>query len=96
MPRFSLRSKLLLAFLIVLLPMLALIVYDYNVEYWQRSEEVIDDQMRTGQAIAALVDASIDDAFAIAWSFSKDPILQHGLSPDRPPPAKPRALLAAV
>lgn len=76
MPRFSLRSKLLVGVLIVLLPMLALIVYDYNVEYSQRSEEVIDDQMRTGQAIAALVDVSIDDAFAIAWSFSKDPILR--------------------
>ena len=62
MPRFSLRTKLLIGFLFVLLPILALIIYDYRAGYDQLSEGILDDQMRTSQAIAALVDASIDDA----------------------------------
>lgn len=76
MPRFCLRNKLIIAFLIVLLPMLALIIYDYTLDNNQWSEQVVDDQMRTGQAIAALADASIDDAFSVAWSYSHDPVLR--------------------
>ncbi|TAK36976.1 MAG: HAMP domain-containing protein [Chloroflexota bacterium] len=76
MPRLSLRTKLLIAFLVVLLPLLALIVYGYTVSYKQRSEDIMDEQVRTSQAIGALVDASIDDALAVAWSFSKDPIVR--------------------
>jgi len=76
MPRFSLRTKLLIGFLFVLLPILALIIYDYRAGYDQLSEGILDDQMRTSQAIAALVDASIDDALSIAQSLSQDPILQ--------------------
>ncbi|MDO8690687.1 MAG: diguanylate cyclase [Dehalococcoidia bacterium] len=37
---------------------------------------VLLDQLQTGQAIAALLDVSIDDAFSVAWSLSRDPILQ--------------------
>lgn len=76
MPRLGLRAKLLTAFLIILLPMLALIVYDYNADFRHQGEEIVDAQLRTSQAIAALVDAGMDDAFAAAWSFSKDPILR--------------------
>ena len=76
MPRLGLRTKLLIGFVIVLLPMLALIVYDYSLTYEQRSRDVIDNQWRTSQAIGAMVEASIDGAFAMAWAFSKDPILR--------------------
>ena len=76
MIRMSLRSKLLLAFLIVLLPMLALILYGYRHEYGNHSETAISDQLRTAQAIAALVDASIEDGFSVAGAFSKDPIVR--------------------
>lgn len=75
MRHLSLRYKLLIAFLIVLLPMLALIIYEYNIVYWQLTDGVIDDQVRTSQAIAVMVDISLDDAFAIALSFSKNPVL---------------------
>lgn len=76
MPRLSLRSKLLAGFLLVLLPVLALILLEYNHDYLKWSDKILDDQLRTSQAVSALVDASIDDAFAVAWSLSRDPILQ--------------------
>ena len=56
--------------------MLALIVYDYNSDRDQRTSEITYEQSRTSQAIAVLVDTSIDDAFAVAWAFSKNPILR--------------------
>lgn len=76
MLRWSLQRKFVVAFLVVLLPMLAAIMYNYNLAYWRMSDDLIDSEMRTGQAIAALIDASVDDAFSIAWSFSKDPVVQ--------------------
>ncbi|MDP2659845.1 MAG: PAS domain S-box protein [Dehalococcoidia bacterium] len=56
--------------------MLALIVYDYNSDYRQLSDMVLADQLHTGQAVAALLEVSIDDALSVAWSLSGDPILQ--------------------
>ncbi|MBI2954868.1 MAG: MEKHLA domain-containing protein, partial [Chloroflexi bacterium] len=76
LPRLRLRTKLILAFLIVLLPMLGLIAYDYSVGYRQLTGSVTEDQMRTSEAIAVLTDASIDDALSIAWSMSNDPIIR--------------------
>ncbi len=73
--RLSLRNKLLIAFFALLLPMLALIIYDYDAGYRRLRDNILGDQLRTGQAIAALADASLDEAFSTAWAFSRDPVV---------------------
>lgn len=76
MPRLSLRVKLLASFILVLIPVLGLLLYGYREDNERRTHTVLDDQMQTAQAIALLVDASFDEAFALAWALTYDPIVQ--------------------
>ncbi len=68
--------KLLASFALILVPVLALLIYGYRDANERRVEAVLDDQMQTAQAIAALVDASFDQAFALAWALSDEPLVQ--------------------
>ncbi len=76
MLRLNLRSKVLAGTLLVMLPMLALIMYQNDLAYSEWSDKILDDQLLTAQAVSAVVDASIDDSFAVAWSLSGDSVLQ--------------------
>lgn len=75
MPRLSLRTKLLGAVLVVLLPVLALFFYDYYADLYRRTEAVLDSQMQTAQTVAVLVDATFGSLQDVAWSFAKDPVI---------------------
>ncbi|MCL5960393.1 MAG: PAS domain-containing protein [Chloroflexi bacterium] len=82
MRRFSVRAKLLASFTLVLLPVLGLLIYGYREANEQRVETILDNQMQTAQAVAALVDANFDEAFALAWALTNDPLV-YTLDPSR-------------
>lgn len=75
MPRLSLRIKLIASFILILLPILGLLIYGAREANEGRVRTILDDQMQTAQAVAALVDASFDEAFALAWAITDDPLV---------------------
>lgn len=75
MPRVSLRTKLLGAVLVVLLPVLALFFYDYYTDLHRRTDAVLDSQTQTAQTVAVLVDATFGSLQDVAWSFARDPVI---------------------
>ncbi|MBI2953983.1 MAG: sensor histidine kinase [Chloroflexi bacterium] len=85
MPRLTLRVKLLASFVLILIPVLALLIYGFLDANERRVEALLDDQMQTAQAIAALVDASFDEAFALAWALTDDPLV-HTFDPSQVDP----------
>mgnify|MGYP005843073991 CR=1 FL=1 len=76
MPQLSLRVKLLASFILVLLPVLGLLIYGYRDAYEGRTSTTLDTQLQTAQAVTAMVDASFDEAFAIAWALANDPVVR--------------------
>ncbi len=71
----GLQSKLAVAFLLILLPILALAVYDYSDDYQRQQEAVLAGQLRTSQALGAMLDSTFDEAAAVSQAFVVDPIV---------------------
>ncbi len=71
----SLRSKLTAAFLLVLVPVLGLIVYSHIREYHQMRDSLLQDQLRTEEAVGAAVEAVLDQGIAIGQTLSLDPMI---------------------
>ncbi len=72
----SLRGKLAIAFLLVLLPVLGLVIYDYLDDYHRVQETLTQGQARTTQTLAALVDSTFDQAMVVGETLSLDPNIQ--------------------
>lgn len=75
MIRLGLRYKLALAFLAVLLPVLFLEIYDYGNDFQQQQESVLQGQLTTATALAALVDSTFDEAIGVGTTLSVDPLI---------------------
>ncbi len=71
-----LRSKLSIAFLLVLFPFLGLVVYDYLRDYEIVERLSLDEQLRTAQAVGAMVDATFDQGVAVGRALAVDPVVQ--------------------
>lgn len=74
--RASLRGKLLGAFLAVLLPVLALLLANYENRQSSQVEASLNDQLLTAQAVAIQVDEAFDAAVGVGWAVANDPLLQ--------------------
>ncbi len=72
-PRLSLRAKLLLGILLVLLPVLGVLLAGYQAEYSRRREGVLDALAQTAQAVAVPVDDAFENAIAVATALAQDP-----------------------
>ena len=72
----SLRNKILLAFLLALLPVLALLLLSFQDTLSRRQAVALDDQMLTAQAVAIQVDANFDAAVSVGYSVANDPLVQ--------------------
>lgn len=83
--RLSLRGKLLLGVALMLAPLLGLLLYDYQAEYARQRADVLDGLTQTAEAVAALADASFDEALALAQVLAEDPVVQS-LDPARVDP----------
>ena len=70
--RLSLRARLIVAFSLILVPILGFAIYDYEVALANQREAVLDDQLRTAQAVAAAVDAAFDEAVAVGKTIAAD------------------------
>ena len=55
-----LRTKILVSFGLVLLPVLALLIGVYSAWYNSQRDEILDGYVQTAAAVASLVDATFD------------------------------------
>jgi signal transduction histidine kinase len=70
-----LRSQLLVAFAVVLLPVLALLWFDFRVSMAQQEESILGDQLLSAQAIAVEVDEAFDSLIALGSAVASDPLV---------------------
>jgi PAS domain S-box-containing protein len=76
MSRLHLHAKLLVAFVIVLLPVLGLLSVDFLADLRRTRESILHVQFLTAQAAAVQVSETFDAAISFGWAVSKDPLLQ--------------------
>jgi PAS domain S-box-containing protein len=76
MPRLHIHSKLLVAFVIVLLPVLGLLCADFLSDLRRTRQGILDTQFLTAQAVALQASETFDAAIAFGWAVSRDPLLQ--------------------
>ena len=72
----SLRSKLTLAFLLVLLPVLGLVVYSHLQEYQRARELALQEELRTAEAVGATVEAVLDRGVSVGRTLAVDPVIR--------------------
>ncbi len=72
----SLRTKLLVGAFVIIAPLLAIIVYDYVSDYERRTNGLLDGQLQTAQAVAALVDDTFDGNVDVAWAIGETPLIK--------------------
>ena len=82
MRHLNLRAKLLIAFGIVLLPVLVLVVMGFRANLAARAALILEDQRLTAQAVALQVDSAFDAALGLGWAVANDPTTQT-LDPKR-------------
>ena len=68
--RLSLRTRILLAIFVVVVPFLALVAYELRADYERRLAALRADQLQTAQAVAAVVDSNFDEGLTLAWALS--------------------------
>ncbi|MCL5962320.1 MAG: sensor histidine kinase [Chloroflexi bacterium] len=72
---FSLRTKLLGAVLVGLIPVLALFAYDYFSYLSDSADVTLDSERQVAQTVAVLLDASFTSLQDVAWTFADDPVV---------------------
>ncbi|MGA9521831.1 MAG: cache domain-containing protein [Myxococcaceae bacterium] len=82
MLRLSLRAKVLAAFALVLLPVLALLLYGFRANLTRRRDTVLDDQFQTAKAVALRVEQEFDSAIGFGSAVANAPVVES-LDPER-------------
>ena len=72
----SLRAKLIGAFLLVLLPVLALLLVNFAQDQARRERAVLNSQLQVAVAVANLVDESFDDDISLGQAVAEDSLMQ--------------------
>ncbi len=75
-PRLNLQAKLLAAFALALMPVLALLLINFQVDLNRRQRTMLDSQLQTAQAIANQAAESFDDTINFGWSVADNPLVQ--------------------
>lgn len=78
----SLRTKLLLGTLLMLVPVLGLLAVAFNASYDRRREIVLESLLQTARGAAALVDATFDEAITLGQAVAGELAIQS-LDPAR-------------
>lgn len=76
MPRLQLHAKLLLAFGIVLLPILALLCADFFSDERRTQQTLLDSQSMTAQAVAVQIAESFESAIEFGRAVAHDPLVR--------------------
>ncbi|MDY7225959.1 ATP-binding protein [Hyalangium rubrum] len=74
--RLRFHFKLLLAFLAVLLPVLALLGFDFLSGVRRTQHTILEAQSLTAQAVSAQVAETFDAAIDLGWTLANDPVVQ--------------------
>jgi PAS domain S-box-containing protein len=82
MGRFGLRTKLFLAFGLVLLPVLVLLIMGFRASVARQEALILEDQRLTAEAVAIQVDGAFDASIGLGWAVANDPLTQT-LDPQR-------------
>ena len=72
----SLRAKFIGAFLLVLLPVLALLLVNFEQDQARRQDAVLNSQRQVAVAVANLVDESFDDDISLGQAVAEDSVMQ--------------------
>lgn len=75
MLRLSLRTKLIIAALLVLTPVVLLLAQNYRAAYDNQRNLVLADEVRVAQVVSAIVDDNFAEALAIVRSYATDPVV---------------------
>jgi signal transduction histidine kinase len=78
MIRLPLRSKMLLAFGLVLLPVAMMLWLDFRAGIARQEESILESHELTAQAIALQVDEAFDALISFAWAVANDPTVRSG------------------
>ena len=70
------HAKLLVAFIIVLLPVLGLLLADLLADLNRTREDILHVQFMTARAVAGQASETLDAAVGFGWAVSKDPLLR--------------------
>lgn len=81
----SLRAKLLLGALLVLVPIFGLLLVAFEASYDRRRDIVLESLLQTAEGAAALVDATFDEAIVLGRAIASDPAIRS-LDPERVTP----------
>ena len=73
----SLRSKLAVAFLLILAPVLGVLVYDYLDNYGRVLDTLTNGQAHTTETLAAYLDAAFDQAISVGEAVALDPVIRE-------------------
>ncbi|MCY1078913.1 ATP-binding protein [Archangium lansingense] len=76
MLQLRIHAKLLVAFVLVLLPVLGLLVVDLLSDLHRTREDILHVQFMTAQAVAGQASETLDAAMSFGWAVSKDPLLR--------------------
>jgi PAS domain S-box-containing protein len=78
MSRLHLRiqSKLLIAFILVLLPALGLLLASFASDLRRTRQTALEVQAMTARSVAVQVADIFDDAIGLGWAIAQDPLLQ--------------------
>jgi signal transduction histidine kinase len=76
--RAHLRSKFLLAFALILIPVLALLWVDFRASLVRQEDNILRNHMLTAQAVALQVDEAFDDLIGLGWAVAHDRLARGG------------------
>ncbi|WNG38521.1 PAS domain S-box protein [Archangium violaceum] len=75
LPRLHFHAKLLVAFILVLLPVLGLLIAGFLSDLRRTQEYILDAQAMTAQSVAVQVAEVFDGAVGLGWAVAQDPRL---------------------
>ena len=74
--RASVRAKLILAFVVILVPLLLFEFVSFEQQRRQALDDALGDELRTAEAVGAHVDSTFDEALADAQILANDPVIR--------------------
>ncbi|HYO51862.1 ATP-binding protein [Archangium sp.] len=75
LPRLHIRAKLLVAFVLVLLPVLGMLIAGFRTDLRRTQEFILDAQAMTAQSVAVQVAEVFDGAVGLGWAVAQDPLV---------------------
>ncbi|WNG27474.1 HAMP domain-containing protein [Cystobacter fuscus] len=76
MLRLNLHGKLLLAFLLVLIPVLGLLIAGFLLDLRQTRRDLLETQVMTAHSFAMQVADTFDGAIGLGWAVARDPLVR--------------------